>query len=151
MLKIYSKETLLREIHTEIINKQIYKWKDNKYISDELKLIFKTIISDFINYWFSDRRSKISIKKLENEVYELRSRLSEKHLLRIIFYYKENEIILSTGYLIKEDKWDYKKGEEKHINNLYKKEIVNAYTSYENFSKNKNWYIFLNSYFNLPC
>lgn len=152
-LEVYSKSSLLNEIVNEVSKKQIFPWKDKDYIIIKLKNIFISLLQQFIRNWFNniegEKNSWIYVKKLSDNVYELREKLNEKNLIRIIFYFEKDKIILSTWYIIKDNKWDYKKWEEETINLLYKKEILNAYETFKDFKNDikKLKYIYLTNYF----
>lgn len=145
-INIYTVKDLLSSIINEIIDKWIKDWEYKK-IRDDLIVKFIAELEVFIENWcFPDN---FKVKWLDWNVYEIRISIPKKYLLRIIFYMEPDKIILTTWYLIKENKWDYKKQQKLEIEKLYEDEIYNSKMRYKDFIKDNSDYICLNEFFNI--
>lgn len=142
-VKIVSIYNLLHEIVEEIHSCSIIKWT-KEIISKKIKTKFSSNLSYFIENWcYPDWKI---VKNLENEVYELRIQISNWYLLRVIFYMKFDEIILSTWYLIKEESYDDKLSKSK-IDSKYQKEINDSYKIFKDYSNEQKYdYIVLTDF-----
>lgn len=148
-MKIYSKRFLIDEIKNTIFNENIFPWNSKEKIWERITSIFINKVNIFIsNNYNADWEE---VKKLTDNVFEFRIKLTSNILLRIIFYLDKikNEILLITWFFVKNNKGTYKKQESNEVDLQYKIEINKALSSFEEFKKEKTLYVFLNKEFDL--
>ena len=134
MINVYSLEEEWKDIIQKILEEKILQTKKNK-----LKYKILSAIWQFMNFqqidWFRTKNLGWAINEFRISV------PGSKNLIRIMFYYEKQELVLLTGYLIKPENYS-KSQEKKEINNLYENQIKKSKQIINDFkTERKNSYL----------